>query len=296
MKTAKGGFAAMRSGRSFKSPARQPWLIIFSDMMTLMLTFFIILASMSVVNDKNSIQAVESVRTVFGRAARELAHNPLVGGGAERAESGTEHSRQSRPGRGDTALTGNSRLLFDDNPDIHVRYAEDEIVIAIPENLLFTEGSVEILPEGRQSLNRLLPYFHAMLHPASIRGYSATGLGEGLRSQINNERVVDPSWSLSLERALSVYKYFGAMGVNTSLLLLEAYGSHRPRFSNDTPEGRFKNRRIELILDKRNPGLLNRMDALSPEPARGQEYYFRDFRFDLDLPGEDRPGAREGGD
>jgi chemotaxis protein MotB len=205
-----------------------------------------------------------------------------------------EHSRQSKPGRGKISPTGNERLLFDDNPDIHVRYAESEIIIDLPENLLFAEGSVEILPEGRRALDRLLPYLHSMLHPARIRGYSAAGLGEGLRPHVYNERVVDPSWGISLERALAVYKYLGARGVNADLLLLEAYGSHRPRFSNNTPEGRFKNRRIEMILDKRNPALLNRMDALNPEPERGQEYYFRDFRFNLDLPGENRPGARQG--
>jgi outer membrane protein OmpA-like peptidoglycan-associated protein len=53
---------------------------------------------------------------------------------------------------------------------------------------------------------------------------------------------------LSARRAMSVARYLVAHGVNPNLLSAQAYGATSPVASNDTPDGRAKNRRDEIVL------------------------------------------------
>lgn len=56
---------------------------------------------------------------------------------------------------------------------------------------------------------------------------------------------------LSIRRALSVYKFFKQMGVSDGKMKYEGFGKSRPVDTNDTDEGRAKNRRVEIFLKKR---------------------------------------------
>ncbi|MDR2502798.1 MAG: OmpA family protein [Deltaproteobacteria bacterium] len=258
----------------------QPWLIIFTDMTTLMLTFFVILAAISVVNEKNRQQAVASVRGAFGLEDREVWLNE-----AQYGSLGTNTAQPHGP-RAPSGLSPEEPRLFADNPNIFIRYTETEAIVSMPEDLLFKAGGAEISEEGREALDRLAPYLQRLDYPALVAGYSAAGTGEGAwPRQDDSGGMMDFSWGLSLERSMAVYRHFSARGANQDMLRLEAYGRHRPRSDNSTPEGRRKNRRIELIIDRRTPSLRGIMGGLRPQPEHGQEYHFRDFRFNLDLPG-----------
>lgn len=56
------------------------------------------------------------------------------------------------------------------------------------------------------------------------------------------------SWRLSLLRALAVYQFLRARGVKNLQIMNEAFGEYHPRMSNQTPEGRKANRRVDIIL------------------------------------------------
>jgi chemotaxis protein MotB len=66
---------------------------------------------------------------------------------------------------------------------------------------------------------------------------------------------------------------------------MAAYGSSRPRFSENNPEGRRKNRRVDLVLDGRDREYLNRLETLREKDEIKREMYYRGFRFDLGMPG-----------
>jgi chemotaxis protein MotB len=56
------------------------------------------------------------------------------------------------------------------------------------------------------------------------------------------------NWELSTARATYVIHHFRKFGVSPERLAIEGYGPHRPLASNETPEGRTQNRRIEIIM------------------------------------------------
>ncbi|MDL2285195.1 flagellar motor protein MotB [Desulfovibrio sp. OttesenSCG-928-F07] len=277
----------MAKKRQFSTPVQQPWLITFSDLMTLMLTFFVILVAMSVIDENSRQRVVESVRHVFGfeehkfLLERDADAIGMVRPGVSQRENATPHEA--------------AQLVDSDNPNASVRYTDTEVIISLQGDLLFAEGGVSLGLAGQRALDKLLPALHGLEYPVLIAGYSAPGIAEGSHTGVSEERAADSSWQLSAERSLAVYKYFIERGINADMLRMEAYGSFRPRFSNNSTDGRRKNRRVELVLDKRNPGIRAGFESLLPTPGQGQEFFFREFRFNLDAPLPESSEAATGG-
>jgi chemotaxis protein MotB len=60
---------------------------------------------------------------------------------------------------------------------------------------------------------------------------------------------ISDNTELSLKRASEAVAFFQSQGVNPNLLSAKGFGESNPVASNDTPEGRAKNRRIEIVLN-----------------------------------------------
>jgi chemotaxis protein MotB len=79
----------------------------------------------------------------------------------------------------------------------------------------------------------------------TVNGYTDnTPIGPTLHNMGINSNT-----ELSLKRASEVVAYFQSQGVNPNLLSAKGFGEDNPVASNDTPEGRAKNRRIEIVLN-----------------------------------------------
>lgn len=274
--------------REFDAGGRPPWMIIFTDMMTLLLTFFIILVSMSVIDERSRVRAVESVRRVFGLDERRFnydAPHDTEGLSSGALSTRPEDRRQEA-----------SQPVFADNQNITLRYTESSVVLEVSGDMLFEPGGAVIREAGRAALDRLVPLLLNMRYPAVIAGHAAPSHSEGAGTNLSAERLADGSWALSMDRGLAVYRHFIDRGVDKNLLLLESFGAHRPEYDNNSAEGRRKNRRVDVVLDKRNPGLagLVRPGGAAGGAAGGNDYFFRDFRFDLELPPAANP-VPEGG-
>ena len=63
----------------------------------------------------------------------------------------------------------------------------------------------------------------------------------------NNEKYPS-NWELSAERAINVLHYLADYGVNENSFSVAGYADTRPKFSNDTAEGRAYNRRVDIII------------------------------------------------
>jgi outer membrane protein OmpA-like peptidoglycan-associated protein len=104
-------------------------------------------------------------------------------------------------------------------------------------DVLFRSGSYELATGARETLAKvsgiLLAY--PSLH-VSVEGHTDSVGGD------------DYNQSLSEHRAQSVRDYFVAQGVKAATVEAHGFGKTEPIASNDTPEGRQQNRRVELIL------------------------------------------------
>ena len=107
------------------------------------------------------------------------------------------------------------------------------------------------------------------------------------KSQSQSE--LDLSWKLSLARSLAVYRFLLGQGVKPELIRLEAFGRFRPRYSNQSAQGRKRNRRVELVLDKRISSweaekIAQAKSNLKPK-VKSNQFIYKDFIFKLNEPG-----------
>jgi chemotaxis protein MotB len=113
-------------------------------------------------------------------------------------------------------------------------------------DMLFPEGGYQLSPNGKQALNQYVPRLQS-LQNAKVVVYGYTDnlpVGPALqRSGIANN--ID----LSSRRADNVVAYFTAQGVNPNMISAKGFGDTHPAASNDTPDGRAKNRRIEIVME-----------------------------------------------
>jgi chemotaxis protein MotB len=113
-------------------------------------------------------------------------------------------------------------------------------------DILFPEGGYQLTANGKQALNQYVPQLQG-LHDAKVVVYGYTDnlpVGAPLqRAGIANN--ID----LSSRRADNVVAYLQSQGVNPSIISAKGFGDTHPVAGNDTPDGRAKNRRIEILLE-----------------------------------------------
>jgi chemotaxis protein MotB len=119
------------------------------------------------------------------------------------------------------------------------------ITLTSSADYLYPSGGYELRP-GAPVLSKVVPIFRNFQHTTiSVIGYTDnTPVGAQLqRMGISNNT------DLSLKRASEAVAFFQSQGVNPNLLNAKGFGEANPVASNDTPEGRARNRRIEIVLN-----------------------------------------------
>lgn len=122
--------------------------------------------------------------------------------------------------------------------------SEDKMRILLNEPVLFPPGRAELKRESSRHLDMLVSVLQELPNPIQVEGHTDNvPLGSGLPFKSN--------WELSAARAFAVLKYFEEKGVPSVRLAAIGYGEHRPIQTNETPEGRSANRRIEVNILRR---------------------------------------------
>lgn len=113
----------------------------------------------------------------------------------------------------------------------------DNIILNMPGNVTFQTNSADINAGFYQVLNSVA----LVLKEFDKTVVDVAGHADSTGDEAKN-------MELSQRRASSVSSYLGAQGVNPQRLIAVGYGETRPIASNDTPEGRAQNRRVEITL------------------------------------------------
>jgi chemotaxis protein MotB len=113
-------------------------------------------------------------------------------------------------------------------------------------DMLFPEGGYQLSPNGKQALNQYVPKLQN-LQNAKVVVYGYTDnlpVGPALR-QAGIANNID----LSSRRADNVIAYLESRGVSPNVISAKGFGDTHPVASNDTSDGRAKNRRIEIVME-----------------------------------------------
>ncbi|ACI20276.1 MULTISPECIES: OmpA/MotB family protein [Thermodesulfovibrio] len=194
------------------------WLISYSDFLTLLFTFFVALYALSSVDVTKAEKMTSSLRKVF-----KVIDEPVS----------FEEDRNK-------AIIEDLRKLLNDISGINIKSDARGIVITLPDSLLFSSGSAELKPESTDALTRIAEKLKELPGKVAIEGHTDN-------IPISSS-VYKSNWELSAARASSVLHFLLQRGLSPDRFLIAGYGEYKPVATNDTDEGRAKNRRVELII------------------------------------------------
>lgn len=220
------------------------WLGTFGDLMSLLLTFFILLLSMATF-DKEKIQsAVGSLQGALsvlehGLETEITPLNPI------QATPITHDSNTINAMNIFSSLITeyNEMTRLSNSPGIDLEESQDGFLIRIPDDLLFATGSSTINNQsGKLFLERLamqIEEFKNTLHLKIIGNTDNIPYKQGL--------AID-NWDLSNKRALSVADELLRLKIPANIMQVGGNSEFNPIDSNDTKQGRAKNRRVDIYF------------------------------------------------
>jgi chemotaxis protein MotB len=134
-----------------------------------------------------------------------------------------------------------------DNLKAQIAAAQAQSSFVEAGDLLFPEGGFRLSPAGQAELtNNIVPKLRNLPPNTKIVVYGHTDnlpVGPGLQQQGIQDNLV-----LSTRRAADVVTYLVSQGVPAASISAKGFGDTRPVASNDTPQGRAQNRRIEITI------------------------------------------------
>jgi chemotaxis protein MotB len=224
------------------------WLNTFCDMMTLLLTFFVLLFSMSSVDAAKFDAMMQSITSAFSMGGGES----FLEGSSVEAEGDTgsvpageveEMLRYMQETQAMKELQEQfSEFLAENQLEDKVSVTLDErgLIIRFQDSILFTSGSADLLPQSDAVLQEVRAMLETITNHVRVEGHSDNIPINTLRFPSN--------WELSTSRATTVVRYMVDHGLASSRLSALGYAEFRPVVSNDTAEGRAKNRRVDIVV------------------------------------------------
>ena len=218
------------------------WMVTFADPMTLLLTFFVLLLSMSSMDRSILHDAVSHFVGDMGLATKKGAGRipPKFELVQELIENPAEllHNPQRLKDLlfpDDVLPEGMARSTLDQNLQVLAR--PEGVALVLSDGLLFASGGSELGPDSRRILSEFAKFLASTAMPVNVAGYTDNVPG----TQKDN-------YVLSTERAMAVLGFFLDSGFDPGRFSVSAYGEAFPLGDNATPEGRAKNRRVEILL------------------------------------------------
>ena len=122
---------------------------------------------------------------------------------------------------------------------------QNAIKVTVNNELLFPSGDWQMPAEAQQTIGKIVPILAPKQQTKiQVNGYTDNvPIGPGLMRQ-----GITSNLELSQKRADNVMQFMISQGVNPRLVSAQGFGEKDPVASNDTPEGRAQNRRVELTL------------------------------------------------
>jgi len=230
----------------FSSPPREDeveegapqWVVTFGDMMSLLMVFFILIVSFSQMDVVKYRAMVGSLKTAFGAKDASMmtgfdGRPAVISLGPQSSESDAELARQVEEEVLALALGG----------DVDVALSERGVSLRISDNLLFDLGSADLRPYAGPLLRKVAAILR--LHPCTI-------LVEGHTDNLPIHTGRFPSnWELSAARAAAVIRHLiEREEMNPGHFMVAGFSETRPVATNETGEGRGRNRRVEFLLSR----------------------------------------------
>ncbi len=256
----------MRKKKKEEHGNHERWLVSYADFITLLFAFFVVLYSSAQVDKRRVGQLALAIQVAFQQMGIFRASNskpalidsePMPFSNVQIVENAERNDAMGRlvnspQGRLTNApareLMINLQSQLESalsreikNHTITVTPTREGIVVSLKEAGFFDSGSATVRRNALPAIAHFIGVIRS--YPVHIRIEGHTD-----NVPIHTARF-DSNWELSTARATEMTKLFiSRYGVAPNRLSASGYGEYYPIASNDTPEGRAQNRRVDLVL------------------------------------------------
>lgn len=242
------------------------WVVTFGDMMSLLLTFFILMFSMSELKVDRFLLASESLREAMGSTASIPVVNPMglmpdpVDPELELTNPGLSEGATTNPVDGEggedyldvfaeaymAMIEERLKLLVEEAglgaESVEIVTEEDGVYLRIRDAALFASGSATLKTASRPLIASLSEVTRELEVPTIVSGHAD--------SRPIMTAAFPSNWELSAARAAGVARVLVEAGQDPATIRVQSYGEHKPVAGNETAEGRAQNRRVELFFGR----------------------------------------------
>jgi chemotaxis protein MotB len=249
------------------------WLVSYADFMTLLFAFFTTLYAISTVDAKKMGKMVMSMQAAFdptGFSATKGSTDVTVGGsgqkdparasmfftaitaGATAAKGRGKGTGYAKKGDKGGEANGNglgkikedlSRIIVDEalRDKVQIIVRKGGVVISLAEAGFFDSGSYQVRKKSLPLVDKIAAYIEKLPNPIRVTGHTDNQQVRGGRFASN--------WELSTARASHMVSYLlKKHKFEAGRLSAAGYAEFRPVAGNETPEGRARNRRVDIII------------------------------------------------
>jgi chemotaxis protein MotB len=243
------------------------WVVTFGDMMSLLLTFFILMFSMSEIKVERFLLASESLREAMGSTAETPTDTPLglmpdeVDPELDLSNPGLNNGATMNPvdGEGDSddvldlfaeaymkMIEERLRALVEasglDSESVEIVTEEEGVYLRIRNAALFASGSATLLPKSQALVVSLSEITRGLEVPTIVSGHAD--------SRPIRTAAFPSNWELSAARAAGVARLLVLSGQDPETVRVQSFGEYQPVADNATEEGRARNRRVEVFFSR----------------------------------------------
>ena len=242
-----------------ESDNHERWLVSYADFVTLLFAFFVVMYSISSVNDTKYASLSEALDEAFSKAHKVLkVVDPIQIGSEPRTiqpiilDNPTTEEKKKQRKLSDEILKERRQLLMvsEQFEDVLQPYVENDLVevkrndfwieLEMNSQLLFLSGEAELSAKAVPVLRKIAEVIRRMPNVINIEGHT---------DDVPIDTIEFPSnWDLSSARATTVVREFIRNGISPKRLSAVGYGEFHPVADNNNIEGRNKNRRVVLVL------------------------------------------------
>ncbi len=228
--------ALRRKKKSNGNGGSPSWMVTYSDMVTLLLTFFVLMLSMADINKIKFTRAMGSLRGALGVLDSQDYEDVLP------LELMAQQNNLDESLQRVYRHIKNRLENLEVNKDIKLVTNRGAVVLRLNDSLLFRSGETAVKESAYPLLREIADLVRPLQLDLRVEGHT---------DNVPVSRAGISNWDISIQRAVSVVKYFASRDLLPQDRLSAAgYGAQRPLMPNDIDEHRAMNRRVDFYLEQ----------------------------------------------
>jgi chemotaxis protein MotB len=244
-----------RRNRPEEHENHERWMVSYADFITLLFAFFVVMYALSSLNEGKYRVLSDSLNNAFrsisqgdgGQLLLITPGAPPLSAPVARPDTGADKSRARQRNKMRDMAKDIMQALAPLVREGKVRVLETDrgVTVEINDSVLFAPGQARLEPLSVSALEAVARVLADSNFPITIEGHTDN-------IPINTAQFPS-NWELSAVRATTVLRLFADNGVLSDRLTAIGYGEQRAVETNDTVEGRARNRRVTILIDAKQP-------------------------------------------